>query len=139
MTEVFTALTISLVFGIGVYMVLRRDIMKVAVGFSLISHAVNLTIVTSGIFKGALPPILTDPINENAGFIFTDDFANGILAPIVTGFAESNVYADPLTQALVLTAIVISFATTAIFLTLAYRISEEYGTTDVDELRRLHG
>ena len=139
MTEVFTALAISLVFGIGVYMILRRDIMKIAVGFSLISHAINLTIVTSGIFTGTLVPILTETINEHAGFIFTDDFANGILAPIVTGFTEDGLFVDPLTQALVLTAIVISFATTAILLTLAYRISEEYGTTDVDELRRLQG
>lgn len=139
MTEVLTALTISLVFGIGVYMILRRDIMKIAVGFSLISHSVNLTIVTSGIFKGTLVPIVMETINENARFIFTDDFSNGILAPIVSGFTENSNFVDPLTQALVLTAIVISFATTAILLTLAYRISEEYGTTDVDELRRLHG
>ncbi|WNY29268.1 Na(+)/H(+) antiporter subunit C [Methanimicrococcus stummii] len=139
MTEVFTALTISLVFGIGVYMILRRDIMKIAVGFSLISHSINLTIVTSGVFRGTLVPIITETINEHAGFIFTDDFSNGILAPIITGFTENNSFVDPLTQALVLTAIVISFATTAILLTLAYRISEEYGTTDVDELRRLHG
>ena len=139
MTEVLTALTISLLFGIGVYMILRRDIIKIAIGFSLVSHAVNLTIVTSGIFTGALVSILTDSINEHAGFIFTDNFAGGILAPIVTGITENSNYADPLTQALVLTAIVISFATTAILLTLAYRINEEYGTTDVDELRRLHG
>ncbi|MDV0445767.1 Na(+)/H(+) antiporter subunit C [Methanimicrococcus sp. At1] len=139
MTEVFTALTISLLFGIGIYMILRRDIMKIAVGFSLISHSINLTIVTSGIFTGTLVPILTETINEHASFIFTDDFSNGILAPIVSGFTENTSFVDPLTQALVLTAIVISFATTAILLTLAYRISEEYGTTDVDELRRLHG
>ncbi|MDY0266225.1 MAG: NADH-quinone oxidoreductase subunit K [Methanimicrococcus sp.] len=139
MTEVLTALTISLVFGIGIYMILRRDIMKIAVGFSLIGHSINLTIVTSGIFKGTLVPIIMETLNENARFIFTDDFSNGILAPIVSGFTENSNFVDPLTQALVLTAIVISFATTAILLTLAYRINEEYGTTDVDELRRLHG
>jgi multicomponent Na+:H+ antiporter subunit C len=42
-------------------------------------------------------------------------------------------------QALVLTAIVISLATTAFILILAYRIYEEYGTTDIKELRRLWG
>ena len=139
MTEVYTALIISALFGIGVYMILRRDIIKIVVGFNLISHAINLTIVTSGILTGTLVPILENAINENAEFIFTDDLANGILAPIVSGYTENFNYADPLTQALVLTAIVISFATTAILLTLAYRISEEYGTTDIDELRRLHG
>lgn len=139
MIEVLTALTISIIFGIGIYMILRRDIMKIAVGFGLISHSINLTIVTSGIFSGTLVPILTEAINEHVTFIFEDDFANGILAPIINGFTENSLYVDPLTQALVLTAIVISFATTAILLTLAYRINEEYGTTDVDELRRLHG
>ena len=139
MTEVLTALTISLLFGIGVYMILRRDLIKTIVGFSIIGHAVNLTIVTSGIFTGTLVPILKNVINENAGFIFEDDFAGGILSPLVMGVTEDGLYVDPLTQALVLTAIVISFATTAILLTLAYRINEEYGTTDVDELRRLRG
>jgi len=139
MTEVLTALMISLLFGIGVYMVLHRDLIKIIIGFSFIGHAVNLTIVTSGIFTGTLVPILKDVINENADFIFTDDFLNGYLAPIIKGVTENNMFVDPLTQALVLTAIVIGFATTAIMLTLAYRINEEYGTTDVDELRRLRG
>jgi multicomponent Na+:H+ antiporter subunit C len=44
---------------------------------------------------------------------------------------------DPLVQALVLTAIVIGLATTAFVLTLCYRVNEEYGTVDVQELRRL--
>jgi multicomponent Na+:H+ antiporter subunit C len=139
MTEVFMAFTISFIFGVGIYMILRRDIMKIAVGFCLISHAVNLTLMTSSLFRGALPPVLTGVTNENATFIWTDDLVNGTLAPIVIGTADSALYADPLPQALVLTAIVISFATTAIFLALVYRIGEEYGTTDVDELRRLHG
>jgi len=139
MTEVLTALTISLLFGIGIYMILYRDLIKIIVGFSLIGHAVNLTIVTSGIFTGTLVPIIKETINENADFIFSDDFINGYLAPIINGSTENGLFVDPLTQALVLTAIVISFATTAILLTLAYRINEEYGTTDVDELRRLWG
>jgi len=139
MTEVLTALMISLLFGIGVYMILYRDLIKIIIGFSFIGHSVNLTIVTSGIFTGTLVPILKTTINEHADFIFTDDFAGGYLAPIINGITENNLFVDPLTQALVLTAIVIGFATTAILLTLAYRINEEYGTTDVDELRRLWG
>ncbi|WNY27747.1 NADH-quinone oxidoreductase subunit K [Methanolapillus ohkumae] len=139
MTNVWMALTISLLFGIGIYLILRRDIIKIAIGFGLISHSINLTIVTSGILNGTLVPILMSTINKYAYFVFSDDYENGILAPIVLGYSEDYLFTDPLTQALVLTAIVISFATTAIFLTLAYRISEEYGTTDVDELRRLRG
>jgi multicomponent Na+:H+ antiporter subunit C len=139
MTEIMTALTISILFGIGIYMILKRDLIKIAIGFNFISHSINLVIVTSGVLKGTLVPILADAMNENSGFIFTDDYANATLAPIITNVAEKSAFTDPLTQALVLTAIVISFATTAVLLTLAYRINEEYGTTDVDELRRLRG
>ncbi|MDV0446782.1 Na(+)/H(+) antiporter subunit C1 [Methanosarcinaceae archaeon Ag5] len=139
MTNVWLALTISVLFGIGVYLILRRDIVKIAMGFGLMSHAINLTIVSSGVLNGTLVPILMSTINEHARFVFRDDYGEGILAPIVEGISEDYLFTDPLTQALVLTAIVISFATTAIFLTLAYRIGEEYGTTDVDELRRLRG
>jgi len=139
MTEIVTALTISILFGIGIYMMLKRDIIKIAIGFNLVSHAINLMIVTSGVLTGTLVPILTDVMNESGGFIFTDDYANESLAPIVTDAVKNSAFTDPLTQALVLTAIVISFATTAVLLTLAYRINEEYGTTDVDELRRLRG
>jgi len=63
--------------------------------------------------------------------------AAGVIGPITSEpYLE---FADPLVQALVLTAIVIGLATTAFILTLAYRIYEEYGTTDVQELRRLWG
>jgi len=139
MTEIATALTISILFGMGIYMILKRDIIKIAIGFNLISHSINLMIVTSGVLTGTLVPILTDAMNESSGFIFMDDYTNAALAPIITDAAKDSVFTDPLTQALVLTAIVISFATTAVLLTLAYRINEEYGTTDVDELRRLRG
>jgi len=139
MTEIITALTISILFGIGIYMILKRDLIKIAIGFNLISHSINLMIVTSGVLTGTLVPIFADAASKSGGFIFTDDYANATLAPILTDAAEKSAFTDPLTQALVLTAIVISFATTAILLTLAYRINEEYGTTDVDELRRLRG
>jgi len=139
MTEIIMALTISILFGIGIYMILKRDIIKIAIGFNFISHSINLVLVTSGVLTGTLVPILADAMNENGGFIFTDDYANATLAPIITDAAKNSAFTDPLTQALVLTAIVISFATTAVLLTLAYRINEEYGTTDVDELRRLRG
>ena len=138
MTEIASALTISILFGIGIYLILKRDLIKIAIGFNFISHSINLLIVTSGVLSGTLVPILTKTVHESAVFIFTDDYANGTLAPIMSGVEDSG-FTDPLTQALVLTAIVISFATTAVLLTLAYRINEEYGTMDVDDLRRLRG
>jgi multicomponent Na+:H+ antiporter subunit C len=54
-------------------------------------------------------------------------------APILGGNEES--YTDPLPQALILTAIVISFGVTAFFLVLAYRSYQELGTDNVEEMR----
>jgi len=139
MNNFFLELTIALLFGIGTFLVLRRDMMKVIIGFGIISHAINLYIVGSGVFTdGTLVPILK---HEQAveglkqGLIYNDNLTQGILGPITTNpYTE---FVDPLVQALVLTAIVIGLATTAFVLTLCYRVNEEYGTVDVQELRRL--
>jgi len=141
MNNVMLALTISLLFGIGTFLILRRDMMKVIIGFGIVSHAINLYIVASGVFsEGTLVPILEHHQAVHGldqGLIVADDVAAGVIGPITTNpFTE---FVDPLVQALVLTAIVIGLATTAFILTLAYRIYEEYGTTDVQELRRLWG
>ncbi|AKB23545.1 Na(+) H(+) antiporter subunit C [Methanosarcina sp. MTP4] len=141
MNNVMLSLTISLLFGIGTFLILRREMMKVIIGFGIVSHAINLYIVASGVFsEGTLVPILehhqaVEGLGQ--GLIVADDVAAGVIGPITTNpFTE---FVDPLVQALVLTAIVIGLATTAFILTLAYRIYEEYGTTDVQELRRLWG
>ncbi|TGC07911.1 NADH-quinone oxidoreductase subunit K [Methanolobus halotolerans] len=142
MNNTLLSLTIAILFGIGTFLILRRDIVKVIIGLSIISHAVNMLIVSSGVFAGTKPPIITDDgghgASETTGTIFTDVLSENILAPITTAGHSVN-YVDPLVQALVLTAIVISLATTAFILILAYRIYEEYGTTDIKELRRLWG
>lgn len=135
----FVALIIAFLFGLGIYLVLHRDIIKVAIGFGLMSHSINIFIVASGVLQGSLVPIVVTAINEHAKFIFNDNFAGGLVTPIVSGLTEDGLYADPLTQALVLTAIVISLATTAVLLTLAYHIDREFETTDVDALGRMKG
>lgn len=136
--NLFIAFLVSFLFGLGIYMILHRDIMKIAMGFGILSHSINIFIVASGILQGNFVPIIITKINEHASFIFEDDFAGGILSPIVSG-SDAGMYADPLTQALVLTAIVISFATTAVLLTLVYHIDKEFGSTDVENLRRMKG
>ncbi|MCD4821449.1 MAG: NADH-quinone oxidoreductase subunit K [Methanococcoides sp.] len=140
MNNFLLTLTISILFGIGTFLILRRDMIKVIIGLSVLSHAVNLLIVSAGVFENGKVPIITGSGHggEVTGTIYNDNLAEGILAPIVS--AGSHVeFVDPLVQALVLTAIVISLATTAFILILAYRIYEEYGTTDIRELRRLWG
>ena len=86
---------------------------KVVIGFALISHGTNLLLLTTGKLKRGAVPILVE----------------GYQGP----------YVDPLPQALILTAIVISFAVTAFMLALVYRTYQSLGTDDLDRLRRPPG
>ena len=139
MNSTLLSLTIAILFGIGTFLILRRDIVRVIIGLNVLSHAVNLFIISAGVFRGTKIPIITDDEGHGAtGTIFTDSLSENILAPVLAP-GHSVDFVDPLVQALVLTAIVINLAITAFILILAYRIYEEYGTTDIKKLRRLWG
>jgi len=109
MTEVAFALLLGLLFAVGTYLALRRDVVRVVWGVTVMSQAANLYLVAMGGLGGAVP-ILSHGGGSN---------------PAVT---------DPVVQALVLTAIVIGFGTTAFSLVLTYRVYEEHGTIDLDDL-----
>jgi multisubunit Na+/H+ antiporter MnhC subunit len=66
-------------------------------------------------------------------------FKRDALPPIITDVTQPRNFVDPVPQALVLTAIVIGLATTALMLALAMRIYEKYRTFDITEIRRLKG
>jgi len=72
-------------------------------------------------------------------FLALVGYKQNALAPIVKSVTEEVNYVDPLPQALVLTAIVIGLATTALLVALAVRIYEKYGTFDIRKIRRLKG
>jgi multicomponent Na+:H+ antiporter subunit C len=108
--ELWLTLAIGVLFATGTYLVLRRSLLKVVIGFSLISHGTNLLLLTTGKLKRGQVPILLQ----------------GFQGP----------YVDPLPQALILTAIVISFAVTAFMLALVYKTYQALGTDDLDRLRR---
>jgi multicomponent Na+:H+ antiporter subunit C len=108
--ELWLTLAIGVLFSTGTYLVLGRSLLKVVLGFSLISHGTNLLLLTTGKLKRGAAPILVE----------------GYPGP----------YVDPLPQALILTAIVISFAVTAFMLALVYRTYQSLGTDDLDRLRR---
>lgn len=90
--ELVLALAIGVLAGAGIWLLLRPRTFQVIIGLSLISYAVNLFLFSIGGLRIGADPILTglpvDPAH----------------------------YADPVPQALVLTAIVIGFASTALFL-----------------------
>jgi multicomponent K+:H+ antiporter subunit C len=103
------ALGIGTLAGCGVWLLLRARSFDVVLGMTLLSYAVNLFIFAMGRVKVGAVPIV------EAGRVAT--LANT---------------ADPLPQALVLTAIVISFAMTAVLLAIALRTRAETGSDHVD-------
>ncbi|BAS27680.1 Na(+)/H(+) antiporter subunit C [Limnochorda pilosa] len=114
--ELLTSLAIGVLVGCGIYLLLQRELLRVVLGTVLISHGANLMLFISGGVKRGGPPILGDAVTAAAG---------------------TPAYTDPLPQALILTAIVIGFATTAFVLVLAYRAYQAHGTDDTEGLRSL--
>jgi multicomponent K+:H+ antiporter subunit C len=107
--EIILALGIGILAGSGVWLILRPRTFQVIVGLSLLSYAVNLFIIAMGrIRTGAAPILAVREVGDPAHF------------------------ADPLPQALVLTAIVIGFATTALFLVVLLASRGLTGTDHVD-------
>lgn len=106
------ALSIGVLAGSGVWLLLRPRTYQVIIGLSLCSYAVNLFIFSMGRLRSDAPPILS----STAGSL-----------------AE---HADPVPQALVLTAIVIGFATTALFLVVLLASRGLTGTDHVDGQER---
>lgn len=107
--EVVFALAIGVLTGSGVWLLLRPRTFQVIMGLALLSYAVNLFIFGMGRLVMNRPPIIG---RDNV--------------------LDSAAYADPVPQALVLTAIVISFATTALFLVVLLAARGLTGTDHVD-------
>jgi multicomponent K+:H+ antiporter subunit C len=107
--ELVIALAIGVMTGAGVWLLLRPRTFQIVMGLSLLSYAVNLFIFSTGRLN-----VDREPVIRNGG---------------LTSLAH---YADPLPQALVLTAIVIGFAMTALFLVLLLASRGLSGTDHVD-------
>ena len=110
--EIVLALVIGGLFAGGVYMLLRRNLVKLLVGLILLGHGANLLIFLMGRLIPGRPPLV--PVNATQ--------------PV-------GLFADPLPQALVLTAIVIGFGLQAFALVLARRLYQSAHTDDLDQLR----
>lgn len=109
---ILIAITAGVLFTAAIYMILRRSLMKILVGLLLLSYAVNLLLFNSADLIPANPPLL----------------AAGSQQP-------PTVYADPVPQALILTAIVISFGLTAFAVVLMRQVYSTLGTDDLYEMR----
>ena len=109
MTEVIVALAIGVLTASGVWLLLRPRTFQVVMGLTLLSYAVNLFIFAMGGLRVAAAPLVAAAANANPA-----------------------AFDDPLPQALVLTAIVISFATTALLLVVLLAARGLSGTDHVD-------
>lgn len=92
--SVLLAATAAALFGLGTWLLLQRRLTRIVIGLGLIGHGTNILLLTSG-GGGGLPPVI--------------------------GTGDQDEFADPLPQALALTAIVITFGVTAFLLAMAYR------------------
>ena len=101
---VMLAASAAALFGIGTYLLLQRKLSRIIIGLGLLTHGANLLLITAG--RRGQPPIFGD--------------------------ASAEDFADPLPQALALTAIVITFGVTSLLLALAYR---SWLLTDDDEVQ----
>jgi multicomponent Na+:H+ antiporter subunit C len=110
--ETLLAFVIGALYAAGLYLMLRRSLVKLVIGLALLSHGSNLLIFTLGRLVRAEAPIMPEGATQPA-----------------------PPFADPLPQALVLTAIVIGFGLLAFTVVLLQRTYQIVGTEDVDHMR----
>lgn len=110
--NILLALLIGVLFGAAIYMILRRSIIKLIIGLMLLSYAANLLIFAVAGAQRAKVPLIPEGASEVAQSV-----------------------ADPLPQALVLTAIVIGFGVMAFTIVLIQQLYQQSGIEDSDELK----
>ena len=110
--EVLMAILIGGLFAAAFYLILRRSLAKLIIGLALLTNAANLLIFTVGGLTRATPPLVPP----------------GMTVPV-------SPVADPLPQALILTAIVIGFGLLAFMMVLAFRTYQIVGVDDIDGMR----
>lgn len=106
--ETLIVILVGILISIGTYLILSRQLLRIVLGTSVVGHAVNLLLITSGGLKTGSAPLLGEKME---------------------GFT------DAIPQALILTAIVINFAVTALVLVLSYRSYQNCGSVDMEQIR----
>ena len=115
--ELLTALAVGTLFGVAIFLVLRRNVIRSSIGLILLSSAINLFLLSTGAYEGTTAA-------------YTDS-----VAALSAGAAGQR--SDALPQALILTAIVISMGGIALVLSMLYVLSARYKTSDLDQVKGL--
>lgn len=107
--ELLLAVLAGVLYASGVYLMLRRRLAQLIVGLSLLSNGANILILSAaGVTRGT-PPLISAGVSPDQ-------------------------FADPVPQALILTAIVIGFGVLAFALVLAHRVHQSAGSDDIDTI-----
>lgn len=114
--EVVLSLATGALFAAGTYMLLRRHLLRIVMGLILINNAVTLAVFTAGRLQRTAPPILPEGVAVDA--------------------ANVDAIANPLSQALILTAIVIGFSFALFSLVVVFRVDTELGASEAAELQQ---
>lgn len=109
--EILLVILIGVLYSAGIYMLLRRSLVRLIIGLILLGNGANILIFLLGTIVKGKPPVI-------------DDAAKAL----------TNIYADPVPQALILTAIVISFGLQAFAIILIKRVYAVINSDDLDDL-----
>jgi multicomponent Na+:H+ antiporter subunit C len=109
--EILLAIVVGALYAAGLYLMMLRSIVKLILGLALLGHAANLLIFTIGRLNNSQPPLIREGMEQMTGS-----------------------FADPLPQALILTAIVIGFGVQAFALVLLKRVYQTFGTDDIKKI-----
>lgn len=107
--DFLTAIIIGVLFAIGFFQLLRRNLIRSVIGFIILSNAINLLLLTVGAYQG-IGPAYADVLDQHS---------------------------DALPQALILTAIVISMGGMALVVAMLSVLVNRYKTTDTDQVKGL--
>lgn len=110
--EVAIAVLVGVFFTAAIYLLLSKAVIRMLLGVALLGNAVNLLIFTAGRLTREIPPIVPEGVSHIEG-----------------------AFANPLPQALILTAIVIGFAMFTFLLVLGYRAYQELDAENTDTMR----
>lgn len=111
MSETVYAVMAGVYFGMGAYLLMSRSLTRLVIGLIALSHGVNVALFLSGGLSGKRSPFVEKGVVAEAG----------------------QTHADPLPQALILTAIVISFALLAFAIVIYRRATENAGVEDISK------
>lgn len=104
-----------ILFLVGLYgLITRRNLIKIVISLSIMEFSVFILLVLIGYIDGGIAPIISENVSNPT-------------------------YVDPLPQAMVLTAIVIGLATTAMLMAIAIRLYRKYRTFDIRDIKNLKG